>query len=122
MKTPENREKDKVRAHLKKMGDYCFSPVQMGYGSRTLDLLTAIRICVCSEYGELQTALFLAIEVKRKGGKLTPFQKKIMRDIEDCGAHAIWGDNADEIIRRIESLRVYFNEMVLRAQTQRTGL
>ncbi|HSV26222.1 MAG TPA: hypothetical protein VLJ17_24760 [Xanthobacteraceae bacterium] len=115
MLTPENRVKNKVRDYLKSIGAYCFSPVQMGYGSRTLDLLTAIPVIVHSEVGELRTAIFLAIEVKRKGGKLTPFQNKIIRDIQDLGAHAIWGDDAAVIIRQIESLRAHFNgRLVLR--------
>lgn len=119
MKTPENKVKDKVRDKLKARGYYYFSPVQMGKGSRTLDLLVALPLRIQSPYGELQTALFVAIEVKRKDGKLTPLQKTIMEEIQNKGGHTIWGDDPDHIVSQLDSIREYFRGLVLRVRPER---
>lgn len=83
MKTPEGRVKDEIRKRLKKRGAYVFSPVQMGLGSRTLDLLVCWR------------GKFIAIEVKRVGGKPTKMQEQIIKDIEKAGGIAFCTDTPD---------------------------
>lgn len=69
MKTPEGRVKDKVKALLTKHGAYQFWPVPTGYGKRTLDCLVCHR------------GRFLAVETKREGKDLTPFQKNTRDEI-----------------------------------------
>lgn len=70
MSTPESRVKKKVRELLVKYGVYVFSPVQTGFGARTLDLL-------CCHRGQ-----FFAIETKAAGKKMTEQQCAIGRRIE----------------------------------------
>ena len=62
MLTPESRIKKKVRAKIRAMGGYVFSPVQMGLGMTTLDDLCCIG------------GKFVAIEYKREGKLPTPRQ------------------------------------------------
>jgi hypothetical protein len=81
MKTPENVIKDKIREWLVGHGAYVFSPVQMGFGVRTLDLVVCYKGC------------FLAIEVKRPGKKPTAMQVRIMERVQDAGGIAWWFDD-----------------------------
>jgi hypothetical protein len=83
MKTPEGRVKDKIRKWLKEEGAYVFSPVQTGMGSRTLDLL----VCLCGR--------FVAIEVKRHGGKATRLQLQVIEDIRATGGIAFCTDSLE---------------------------
>ena len=87
MKTPEGRVKDEIRKWLKEQGAYVFSPVQMGIGSRTLDLLVCWR------------GFFIAIEVKRPGAKPTKLQYKIISDILTSGGYAFSADSL-EVVKR----------------------
>jgi len=89
MKTPENRVKDKVRAYLKQKGAYQFSPVQMGLGASTLDILCCVK------------GKFVGIEVKAEGKKLTARQSLTMGEIFAAGGIAIWGDSAEKIINAL---------------------
>jgi hypothetical protein len=84
MKTPEGRVKDAIRNWLKGQGAYVFSPVQTGMGSRTLDLLVCWR------------GRFVAIEVKRPGGKATRLQLQIMADIRATGGTAFCTDSLED--------------------------
>lgn len=78
MQTPEALIKNKIRTFLLHEGHYVFSPVQMGMGARTLDLLCCIR------------GRFIAIEVKAPGNKPTALQEATMRRITRAGGMAIW--------------------------------
>lgn len=78
--TPEGAVKKKIREFLKIRG-YVFSPVQMGMGVRTVDILACI------------AGRFVAIEVKRPGKKPTALQFKIMHDIETAGGIVGWFDD-----------------------------
>lgn len=91
--TPEGKVKAKVRAYLKSIGAYVFSPVQQGLGVSTLDLLCCI------------DGLFFAIEVKRPGGKPTPRQLTVMDEIEKAGGVAVWGDSLEVITNQVEANR-----------------
>lgn len=72
--TPEGRIKTKLKARLKQLNlKYEFWPVQMGFGSTTLDCLLCIN------------GRFVAIETKARGKKLTPRQTKTRLDIEAAG-------------------------------------
>ncbi len=75
MTTPENLVKNKIREDLRRRGAYVFSPVQMGLGSATLDLLC----CFCGR--------FLAIEVKAEHvpNKPTARQHLTMEAIAEAG-------------------------------------
>lgn len=74
MATPEGAIKTKLKARLKRLNlKYEFWPVQMGFGSTTLDCL----LCINST--------FVAIETKAPGKKLTPRQTKTKLDIEAAG-------------------------------------
>lgn len=81
MRTPEGVVKDRIRQHLRQMGAYCFSPVQMGLGVSTVDLL-------CCVHGK-----FLAVEVKREGKKPTPRQYAVLEEIEKAGGISFWCDS-----------------------------
>ena len=83
MKTPEGGPKAEIKAWLKEQGAYVFSPVQTGYGKRTLDLL------VCWQ------GLFVGIEVKAPGKTVTKLQAQIVVDIQDAGGVAFWCDSLD---------------------------
>lgn len=85
MKTPEGRVKDEIRKWLKEQGAYVFSSVQMGIGSRTLDLL------VCWK------GRFVAIEVKAPGKKPTKLQLQIMADISKAGGVSMWTDCLEDV-------------------------
>lgn len=89
MMTPENRVKNKVRDWLKANGAYVFSPVQMGIGSPTLDLL-------CCLFG-----LFVGIEVKAEGKKPTPRQVLSMKAVQNAGGIAVWGDSLETIKQQV---------------------
>lgn len=89
MKTPEGRVKDAVRKYLKSIGAYIFSPVQMGIGATTLDLLCCIR------------GKFVVIEVKAAGKVPTPRQTLTMNEISRAGGIAIWGNSFEEIKERL---------------------
>jgi hypothetical protein len=77
MITPEGRIKKQIRDWLREQGAYIFSPVQMGYGAPTLDLL------VCWK------GKFVAIEVKAEGKKITNRQVGICGEIIRSGGIAI---------------------------------
>ncbi len=68
--TPEGKVKLKVRELLARYNVYVFSPVQTGFGARTLDL-------ICCHQG-----LFFAIECKAPGKKMTEQQCAIAERIE----------------------------------------
>jgi len=75
--TPEGVVKKQIRDWLKSVGAYVFSPVQMGIGSRTLDLLCCIK------------GRFVAIEVKRPGvNEPTKIQALCIREIAQAGGIA----------------------------------
>ena len=73
--TPEGKVKAKLKDHLRKQGIYYFMPVQTGYGATSLDFL-------CCSLGE-----FVAYECKARGGKLTPRQELVARQINAAGGH-----------------------------------
>lgn len=89
MMTPEARIKKKVREHLKSIGAYRFSPVQMGMGQTTLDELCCVQ------------GRFVGIEVKAEGKIPTPRQQLTMKEIHRAGGIAIWGDSYEIIIERL---------------------
>ena len=75
MHGPEYKVKEKLKDHLRKQGAYWFMPVQTGYGATSLDFL-------CCSLGE-----FVAYECKARGGKLTPRQELVARQINAAGGN-----------------------------------
>ena len=91
MLTPEGHIKKKVRAYLKSMGCYYFSPVQMGLGATTLDDLCCI------------SGKFVGIEYKAEGKFPTPRQQLTMKQIRQAGGIAVWGDTSDRVIEELKT-------------------
>lgn len=89
MLKPEARIKKAIRAKLRSIGAYVFSPVQMGMGMPTLDDLT----CIAGK--------FVAIEYKAEGKAPTPRQRQTMGDIRRAGGIAIWGDSVEVIVEEL---------------------
>jgi hypothetical protein len=84
MSTPEALLKTKIRAYLRdELGAYVFSPVQMGMGEATLDILCCIK------------GKFVGIEVKVPGKKPTPRQKFTIEAMIKAGGVAFWTDSLD---------------------------
>ncbi len=75
--TPEGKVKKQIRDWLTSIGAYHFAPVQMGMGTRTVDLLCCIK------------GRFVAIEVKKPGVN-TPgkFQGLVLRQVAQAGGIA----------------------------------
>jgi hypothetical protein len=73
--TPEGKVKARVNAVLKVFGPWVwrFMPVQTGYGAPALDYL----LCV--------GGIFVAVETKVKGKKLTPLQEGTRVNMIDAG-------------------------------------
>ena len=81
---PEAIIKRQIREYLTATyGAYVFSPVQMGMGIATLDILCCIR------------GRFVAIEVKVPGKKPTPRQTSTIAQINSAEGVAFWTDSLD---------------------------
>jgi hypothetical protein len=91
--TPEGYVKRDIKIWLKEQGAYVFSPVQMGMGSRTLDLL------VCWK------GAFLAIEVKRPGKVATRLQAITICDIQDAGGYSFCVDSMEVFLREMSYIQ-----------------
>ena len=89
MLTPEGKIKKAVRAKLRAIGAYTFSPVQMGLGMPTLDDLCCI------------AGRFVAIEYKAEGKVPTPRQIHTMHQIRKAGGIAIWGDSVGMVVEEL---------------------
>lgn len=101
MKTPEAREKERVRAFLDELGAAHRWPVPRGYGKPDID-------CHASIFGT-----FFAIEVKAPGKNLEPHQNRTLKEFALADAQVVWG-TADVIIAAIQAWMRY------RAGTQET--
>ena len=88
--TPEATIKKKIRAWLLSQGAYVFSPVQMGMGAHTLDILVCLK------------GKFIGIEVKVPGKRPTPRQMMCMAEIERASGLAFWCTSLDEVQRVLE--------------------
>jgi len=91
MKTPEGIIKQKVRAKLRAIGIYVYSPVPMGMGVPTLDDLCCIG------------GRFVGIEYKAPGKIPTPRQLKTIDDIRRAGGVAIWSDSVETILEELNT-------------------
>lgn len=85
--TPEGKVKAKVSAIIKKYVPdvYKFMPVPSGFGASSLDYI----LCVGS--------LFVAIETKAPGKKLTPRQEQTCTEIRDAGGVVFVIDGQDPL-------------------------
>lgn len=85
----ESNVKSALKAYLKEIGAYQFWPVQMGYGSATIDVL----ICYKGK--------FYGVETKRpEVKKPTPRQACVMREIAEAGGGVCLENSV-----RLESVR-----------------
>ena len=71
---------------------YLFMPVPMGLGATTLDYL----ICI--------DGVFIAIETKANGGKLTPRQKLTIATINEAGGHTYVVDDKTDLPQLIKNI------------------
>ena len=94
--TPEAKIKKEIVAYLKSLGDKCWwAPyVQNGYGkSGVPDYLVCYR------------GRFLALEVKKEGGKPTPWQTYQIAAIDKAGGRAevVWSaEQVHELVNNME--------------------
>lgn len=96
--TPEGRVKRKVRDALISLGAYFFMPVQSGIGATGLDYYCCYR------------GVFVAIETKRPGARLTPRQRLIAFDIIAAGGLVFVIRNEEDIGRMRSELAIYFTD------------
>jgi Holliday junction resolvase len=94
MKTPESKEKAKIKKYLGSIGAWHFSPYMAGFGK------SGVPDIVCCYKGQ-----FWAIEVKREGKPPTELQKRRMQEIERAGGVALWG-TAEKVIRELAIIRI----------------
>lgn len=92
MKTEEGALKDKIKAWLKNRNAYFFMPVQMGYGSTTVDFL-------CCVNGK-----FVGVETKAEGKKPTPRQELTIADIRKAGGISFWCDSFESFLINMAAL------------------
>lgn len=80
--TPEKLVAHPSDLWLKSLGAYVFKPVNMGYGTNTIDRLCCIR------------GLFVGIEYKREGVfSATPAQNLVIKQIHDAGGVAFMSNS-----------------------------
>ncbi len=80
----EKHLKKRIRNYLHAMGAYTFSPVQMGMGGHTVDILACLK------------GRFIGVEVKVPGKKPTPRQYTCIHQINMAGGYAFWTDDFDD--------------------------
>lgn len=89
--TPEGKVKKEIRDWLTSIGAYHFAPVQMGMGTRTVDLLCCLQ------------GRFVAIEVKRPGvvepGK---FQALVIKQIAKAKGIAFTTDSLERTVKYLQ--------------------
>ncbi len=79
MSTPEGKVKDMVRRTMRQAYPTCyrFMPVQNGMGAPALDFYYCVR------------GVFVAIETKAPGKKVTPRQQQTIEEIDAAGGIAV---------------------------------
>lgn len=106
MATPEGKVKAMVSRKLKELHAkwplYKFMPVQNGLGASTLDYLLCVR------------GRFVAIETKKPGGKMTPRQEAVTKEIVNAGGVVYVITNEEEMDKLIADLilMIKFSEHV----------
>lgn len=93
MSTPEGKVKTAVKKILAKYPSmYYFMPVPYGFGESTLDFIICFR------------GVFIAIETKEPGKKMTPRQEKIGTDIGAAGGVVFEIASASDLVQFAEWL------------------
>ena len=94
--TPEGKVKQAVKEMLKTAGYWFFMPVA---GRGTIGIPDIVG---CTPKGK-----FFAIECKGPGGKLTPLQDKVLRDITQHGGYTFvaFPGNLDQLQQLIDSIK-----------------
>lgn len=108
MSTPEHKVKEKVKRRLLSEFPkrYLFMPVQNGLGAPALDMYCCISMEITSfdGYGR-RVGLWVAIETKAPGKRLTTRQEDTKQRIEEAGGLVYVVDGDDAIENMILSLR-----------------
>jgi hypothetical protein len=109
MSTPEGRIKDKVKRRLisEFPKRYVFMPVQNGMGAPALDMYCCFpgQDVYIPGRGLAIAGLFVAIETKAPGKRLTTRQEDTKQRIEEAGGLVYVVDGDDAIENMILSLR-----------------
>lgn len=94
--TPEGVVKQRVKEMLKAAGYWYFCPVA---GRGTIGIPDIVG---CTPRGR-----FFVIECKAAGGKLTPLQDKVLRDISQHGGYTFvaWPSNLEQLQHLINSIK-----------------
>lgn len=92
MTSPEGRVKAEIREYLKSIGAWYVQPIGSGYGAASLDFFVCYR------------GRFIAIEAKRPGGKPTPRQDAIMKEVRAAYGYAWLIDNLHDLQQRVLDL------------------
>lgn len=99
MSTPEGRVKDKVRKALNSLpSHYRFMPVQNGMGAPGLDFFCCIE------------SMFVAIETKVEGKKLTDRQRETARKIAEAGGLVFVIRNDGDIIHMLQTISFWASQ------------
>lgn len=85
MATPEGKVKDKVKAVLRSRLSYWHMPVQNGMGQPALDFHVCMPVLITPEMVGETIGVYVGIETKKPGGKLTPRQINTMAEIAAAG-------------------------------------
>ena len=102
MSTPEHKVKEKVKRRLLSEFPkrYLFMPVQNGLGAPALDMY-----CCIPTGDETWSAIFVAIETKAPGKRLTTRQEDTKQRIEEAGGFVYVVDGDDALENMMLSLR-----------------
>lgn len=99
--TPEGAVKKDVRTYLDALGAYTFMPVQMGYGTRTIDYLCCVPAIITPSMVGRTMGCFVGIEAKAVGKYPTKFQDITMRAQHDAGAIVVLAWSAADVQRAL---------------------
>lgn len=84
--TPEAKVKKEVRSILKSLGAYYTQTVTGGFGKSGA---SDFQVCLPVRMDEERLGLFVSIECKAKGGRLTPLQLQHLEHVVVAGGRAI---------------------------------
>lgn len=105
MMTPEGKVKSRVDKTLKKLGCYYFTPTTGGYGrSGVSDRIVCYR------------GLFISIEIKAKGGKVTPLQARELVSVQKAGGLSMVIDESN--VDQLEEYILKYTEKNMRIDHQ----
>lgn len=102
--TPEGKVKEKVKGALKRLAAYWHMPVQNGMGSPCLDFACCVPLVITDDMVGRTVGLYVAVETKAEGKKLTPRQLATKTAIEAAHGKVLVIDGD---LEQLENLRMY---------------